>query len=363
MKHVDPETLAAWSDGGLPSGERRAVESHLADCPQCRAVAAAFGLTLEPSANVAPAVVFTPMSAARKWILPFAAAIVITAGVAWKFWPRAEQPVQMAATPAPAPPAAPTVAPPVTPPISQGAAVSESRAVAPPARTRKPSEPKAKARDVIEGIPTIDAPRPAAAAPPPPPPAAMPAPPPPPPQAPAIAPPTGSVAQAAASGRSMDLMRTEAVTVSATPWRVIDVFAQSNERLANTAAGGGGGAGRGGGTRVTLASAPMRWRANAPDSIERSTDNGATWTPMVIVGPTGTLTAGHSPGVGVCWFVGKAGVVLRSQAGGPFVRVTPPESVDLVSVVAVDHLQATVFTADGRSFVTTDGGQTWRARF
>lgn len=356
MNHVDPETLAAWSDGGLPSGERRAVESHLADCPQCRAMAAAFGRTLETTADIAPAVA-APIAIAAKWILPFAAAILITAGVAWKYWPRAEEPVQMAATPAPAPPVVPTVPPPIPEPV----VTSESRTASAPVKGRTPREPKPKARDVIEGIPTLDPPRPAAAPPPqavtapPPPPAAMP---PPPPQ---IVPPTGGVAQAAASGRSMDLMRTEAVTVAASPWRVIEVFAQSNARLANTATGGG--AGRGGGTRVTRASAPMRWRANAPNSIERSTDDGETWTPMVIVGPTGTLTAGHSPGVNVCWFVGKAGVVFLSQAGGPFVRVTSPESVDLVSVVAVDHLQATVFTVDGRSFMTTDGGQTWRARF
>src|SRR2546428_5978460 len=37
MSHVDEGTLHAYLDGELPSGERTALEAHLADCATCRA--------------------------------------------------------------------------------------------------------------------------------------------------------------------------------------------------------------------------------------------------------------------------------------------------------------------------------------
>lgn len=366
MKHVDPETLAAWSDGGLPSAERLAVESHLADCPQCRAVAAAFGRTLETPAHAAPLAAAAPI-AATKWILPFAAAILITTGVAWKYWPREEPPAQMAATQAPAPPAAPPVAPPVSEPV----VTSESRAASgQPAKPRAKSErpktelaPKGVSGGVIDFMPTAPSgtgtrPRPQAlpVAAPPPPPAVM-APPP-----PAMPPPPG-VSQAAADARALELMRAsraESVTVTESSWRMIEFWARPGV-LANIAGGSGrGGGGSAAGAGITP---PVRWRANTPNSIERSLDNGVSWTPIAIAGPAATLTAGNAPNANVCWFVGRAGAVLLSRDGGPFVRLTFPEPLDLISIAAVDHLQATVVAADGRSFVTIDGGQTWRARF
>ena len=40
MSHVDEGTLHAYLDGELPSSERAAVDAHLADCAQCRAMLA-----------------------------------------------------------------------------------------------------------------------------------------------------------------------------------------------------------------------------------------------------------------------------------------------------------------------------------
>jgi photosystem II stability/assembly factor-like uncharacterized protein len=57
--------------------------------------------------------------------------------------------------------------------------------------------------------------------------------------------------------------------------------------------------------------------------------------------------------------VGSAGTVLLSTDGRSWRRVAFPEAVDLRSVTATDQETATVTTADGRVFVTTDGGRTW----
>jgi len=51
--------------------------------------------------------------------------------------------------------------------------------------------------------------------------------------------------------------------------------------------------------------------------------------------------------------------VLLSTDGRSWRRLAFPEALDLRSVSATDDQTATVTAADGRSFVTTDGGETW----
>lgn len=41
-------------------------------------------------------------------------------------------------------------------------------------------------------------------------------------------------------------------------------------------------------------------------------------------------------------------------------KITPPVSADFSAVSANDAKNATVTTADGRSFQTTDGGKHWK---
>jgi photosystem II stability/assembly factor-like uncharacterized protein len=71
------------------------------------------------------------------------------------------------------------------------------------------------------------------------------------------------------------------------------------------------------------------------------------------------LTTGSSPSRDICWIVGRAGVVLLTTDGATWQRRPIPETVDLTVVRAVDARSATVTTADGRQFVTADGGVTW----
>ena len=95
--------------------------------------------------------------------------------------------------------------------------------------------------------------------------------------------------------------------------------------------------------------------------MERSSDGGATWLPVPIP-VTPLLAGGSAPTNTVCWLAGRAGTVLLSTDGTTFRQVTKPVDADLVSVRAIDARSATVRTADGRTFATTDGGATWTPR-
>jgi photosystem II stability/assembly factor-like uncharacterized protein len=124
------------------------------------------------------------------------------------------------------------------------------------------------------------------------------------------------------------------------------------------------GAGRGGGIVGALATpAPaMRWRIVQSNRVERSANGGTSWAAAAInpVDPPVILTGGASPSASVCWLIGRGGVVLLTNDGLRFDRVSLPEAVDLSAIRAIDGRQATVTTADGRMFTTTDAGQTWR---
>jgi hypothetical protein len=379
VNHVDPETLAAWADGNLSSDEATTVESHLADCPQCRAVSAAFARAIDPVREIAPAATAAagPAASVTKWVLPFAAMLVISAGVAWNLWPHAEVQLERAATqtaaqPGPVPPAAePPSAPPAAPQVSAASPVRKT-----PQKSNEPkSEGKPKADSVVvDGIPTASppdfaAPRRAAVTSVPPPPMPQPvaspppppAGPPPPPQVPVVLPPQGAVvglAQAAPARANANTAISAESVIAADRWKIIE-FSSPNPRF-----NAGGGAGRGGGVRASIATPDqVRWRASGPGTVERSTDGGILWLPVEIEPPAVVLTAGSAPNRTVCWLVGKAGTVLVSKNGSKFERVPFPEPVELVSIIAVSELEATVIAADGRGFVTIDGGKTWRARF
>ncbi len=105
----------------------------------------------------------------------------------------------------------------------------------------------------------------------------------------------------------------------------------------------------------------MRWRIIAGTRVERSIDAGVTWTALPIEPALTTpLEAGVATSQSNCWLVGREGVVLVTSDGRTFRRVSLPESVQLVSVIATDALRATVTAVDGRMFSTIDGGLTWK---
>ncbi len=148
-----------------------------------------------------------------------------------------------------------------------------------------------------------------------------------------------------------------------------EVIAATNQNspnpgmLLNTGnAGRGGGGGR---SAAMSASAlaprpPVRWRVNG-SAVERSDDAGQSWERLDL-DPPFILTSGSAPYQNVCWLVGQDGVVFRSTNGTSFERMTAPDKVHLLVVVATDALRAMVTAVDGRIFETTDGGVTWKLR-
>jgi len=74
------------------------------------------------------------------------------------------------------------------------------------------------------------------------------------------------------------------------------------------------------------------------------------------------LTTGVAPSSSVCWIVGRRGAVFLTTDGTRFMRLPFSETIDLVSVAATGDRIATITSADGRSWQTTDSGATWTRR-
>ena len=108
--------------------------------------------------------------------------------------------------------------------------------------------------------------------------------------------------------------------------------------------------------------ASARWRVVDGRTVQRSLDAGATWANQYSAEDGVMLTAGAAPTPTVCWLVGRAGVIVLTTDGRDWQRVKFPEPVDLTAVTSTDARTATVTTANGRRFLTTDGGRNWTPR-
>ena len=332
MNCLDADTIAAWMDGSLPERERAAAEAHAADCDRCLAVLAAVAKTVPPPQKAA-----RPSWLSVRWLVPITTAAV--AVVAWTVLQDQPQPVRqvdMVAPPAsePAPAAAPPAEPKREAPqanVSAGAEKSPAPALEKrksSASARRDEQAKTQAQEETarreqqerlarDGL----VPPPRRAADPPPPPAMEPP-----------AKPTAAPQTAAAATRAAEQMITQS---------------QFRSAIAPTL--------------VVSPDPNMRWRISG-SLVERSTDGGRTWTVQTI-GIQTPVSAGASPARGVCWIVGPGGTVLLTTDAERWRRLEFPDSnANLVAVVARDALSATVTTADGRTYLTDDGGKTWRVQ-
>ncbi len=347
--HLDAETLAAWADGALDASERASAEAHAAGCGRCQQLLAAMVKTL-PEPEAAKSRWRMP---ALGWLVPLTAAA--TALAVWIAVPK-PSPVQVSSgetavdaltapparersLPAPAEPETTERAPVPRPEDLQMRVQQRAVPVQPEAglverdrldaraldkdMKQESADAKAKApalADSASNLARAEAPALAAPAP-----------------APA-APPAGAQSAARAATAEASARLGAVAGAVAAPSRM--AFA-------------------GGPDVIVVSSNPStRFRLRPGGAVQRSADAGSTWR-TENSGTTETLRAGSSPSPSVCWLVGGAGTVLLSTDGRTWRRIAFPATVDLLSVAATDQDDASVTTADGRVFVTTDGGQTW----
>jgi hypothetical protein len=301
---LDAETFAAWFDGGLVGAALEHAQAHVADCPRCRAIVSAMARTNEAAARVAAA----DAEAQKPWIrrgLAWAVPLTVAAAAAVVWF--AVVPGKPTSGPAPAE-------------VERQAAVRGAPEPQPSTLNEQPpAPPPSQPMEQAQATDALKDEQARAAAPP-----------------PAAAP----VAEPA---------------VVAVPGQAASADA-SREVIAPSVAG----------SVAKLAAAPfviaspdpaVRWRLSS-FGIERTTNGGSSWNAVF----TGSeeLSAGSAPSSTTCWVVGRGGTVLRSTDGRAFARVSFPERTDLTAVQAADAQSASVTTADGRVFVTVNGGEGWR---
>ena len=90
--HVEPEVLAAWSEGTLPSSDARQVEAHLADCMTCQQMLAVFART-EPPPALSSGFRSVVSGFSWRWAVPLAAAATVAA--IWVAIPEEERTAQL----------------------------------------------------------------------------------------------------------------------------------------------------------------------------------------------------------------------------------------------------------------------------
>ena len=304
---LDAETLAAWADGELPSNERAAAEQHAADCARCQAMLAALVRTTPETAPARPRWRLSGLG----WLVPLAATAAAV-GI-WIAVPeRPAPPPESAARPADA--VSPLSAPPASS-LSAPQALPVPPASPAPTPSAQPDTAERRARDSRADARANQLSPPAAAAVPPPAQTA----------APAVQP------SASPSSRAFERSAADSLAELKDATAVVDIVSPDPT---------------------------SRWRIAGGRSVERSSDGGATWQPQQ-PGATSDLVAGSSPSPTVCWLVGRAGLVLLTIDGRQWRRVVFPVPADLSAVSASDARTAVVTTSDGRTFRTSDAGQTW----
>jgi hypothetical protein len=336
---LDAERLAAWASRSLSARETTGVEEHLADCDRCQAMLAAFAETAPPPAVHAP----WWQRARVQWLVPAATAAIVFA--VWVSLPERDV-LQAPAAPVAREQQPPGVSPdarretlraPAT--VAPGSTTNARRPTAPPVSmqaapmTPAPSRPSRGQPASVEKKSVVGRNEAAAVAKPEAPAEA---------QKPEIAPPA-PVAEAVTGVSPSTATRTVPPTPAQPAMPARGPLADL--RAANV---------------LTIAS-PERdvlWRVLEGTQLQRSADGGSAWQ-RVEFRPAAAVHAGHAPSSAVLWLVGERGTIHISTDGRTFARVPFVDASSLVSVLAVDDREATVTTADGRTFRTLDRGATW----
>lgn len=328
---LDAEAIAAWLDQGLSGAALQHAEAHISGCGRCQAVVGAVVRTAPQVAAHSE-----PRRRWLGWLIPLTAAAA--ALVVWVAVPResAVPPEQMSARvdQARVSPPEPMATSPLIP--SEVPAASPPPAPSPPQGFGSTSAPGVDTdRRVASQDETVS---------------------------PRLAPRAKAVDSAAAAGVGADTAEAraeprESAAVSGGSPIVDGVSRNSVSETAVSSAALAPAAPQ----IVASPDREVQWRLIGTSTIQRSGDAGRSWAP-VFSDPAITLMSGSAASTTVCWFVGRAGSVVRSIDGRTFARVSFPNALHLASIRVTDALTATATTVTGQSFTTTDGGATWQER-
>ena len=343
---LDVETLAAWSDDALAAEERAAAESHAADCGRCQALLAAM-------AKTAAAPVENPgwwRRPAFAWAIPLTA--VAAALVIWIAVPEVDQHpaiVSLAESRTSTPPN-PPLQPPARKEDQAGVELQTvPQKIAPSAKKELSGAGRGADRGRVgvrsgSELRRVD---PGSVS-----------------ETGQISTRSGSdVAKTGVAEGKLDALRQKPALADAAANAAPPAAPLAPSPPAAPAPAAGPMA------KAMSVSAPAlveivssnpgsRWRIVNGVTVQRSIDGGSTWQDQE-TRVSGPLTAGSSPAASVCWLAGTSGRVIVTADGRSWRRIAFPEAVDLITIRATDAQSATVTTADGRIFSTTDGGQTW----
>jgi hypothetical protein len=383
---ADAESLAAYSDRSLAATERDRLETHFADCMRCQLMLADIARA-EESARIASATSEVPWY--RRWRIAIPALAAVAAVLVFiairrpaNEEPASDQLVAIAKNEAPRAQSAEPAAP-ASPAQAAGpdpAAAASVLAMNEAHKAIVHREAQAMYRS---------APAPAVA-----------------PAVPAAAPesPPAAPASAPAASASNVIAMNEAKTDSAARGEAISAYSsQAQNRQATApgarafsamtgatapnagasaysnafapraaAVGAGSGAVAGGGTALSLnetaSSVPILVSISAPGGsvtwivgkdgfVQRRDADGATHTQHS--GVSTDLIAGSAPLATVCWIVGRSGTIIRTTDGEHWELINAPSAENLAAVSASSARYATITTAGGQSFATSDGGASW----
>ncbi len=396
---ADVESLAAYSDRSLSARERERLETHFADCARCQLLLADLARADE-SARIAKSAGEVPWY--RRWriaipALAAAAAVLLFISIRRPavVEPPNDQIVAMAPheapaenlaakLPAPVPAAAPSapVSVAAVAPSNEIAMNEQKPEAAPRAQAMRPGAPRSLKGSVeafgAGELMARGAPAAKVAA-----------------QPPATTTPESGAPQAA----SADSVSREALvnvapppttarsaTAPAVGGMLAEPEAATNTRafggtasgaiVATTRGGGAVGAGAGAAVGAAVAAGPSDASASATLVTISAPDQSVSWiagkngmilrrdaggrTHQQHSGASTDLIAGAAPSATVCWIVGRSGTIVRTTDGGEhWTLILGPTTDNLAAVTASDANDATVTTAGGRSFATSDGGANW----
>ncbi|MBI3760186.1 MAG: hypothetical protein HY269_10610, partial [Deltaproteobacteria bacterium] len=112
------------------------------------------------------------------------------------------------------------------------------------------------------------------------------------------------------------------------------------------------------GVKVESPDHSVVWMLGRHGEIMRySTATG--WVPQTS-GVANDFVAGSAPSTPVCWAVGRGGTIVRTIDGEHWTKIASPVTGDLIGVAANSANNATITTAKGERYSTSDGGVRWQ---